>query len=57
MGEGKYTMKYEEYVKTFFSSHVKELKTGCSTFNVSKITPNKDFSKLKSFNDWLFHNP
>ena len=48
--------EYEEYVKGFFTSRVKELKTGCSSFNVSEISGKGDFTRLKSFNDWLLHN-
>lgn len=48
---------YEEYVKTFFEPKVKELKTGCETMRIGTMAKKKDMTKLKSFNEWLFHNP
>ena len=48
---------YEEYVMTFFEPTVKKLKTGCETIHIGKMTKKKDMTTLKSFNEWLFHNP
>lgn len=47
--------EYEEYVKEFFSNVIKDSKV--KGFQLIKSTTIKDLTKLKSFNDWLLHNP
>jgi len=47
--------QYADYVQNYFKADVKEIKTGCETMQYAQVKKDetKDFTKLKSFADWL----
>lgn len=47
--------EYDNYVREFFSNVIKDSKV--KGFQLIKSTTIKDITKLKSFNDWVLHNP
>lgn len=47
---------YEEYVKGFFKSEIKEVKTGIDKFSFVKTKARRELTELKSFHDFVQHD-